>query len=172
MGVVSFFLVFFFYFSCWFSISIPFFLSFSFSKKIYYFNCSFSCLTTICKWDFSPHQFPLFSRAFHLFCFPSSLRFPPLPRGPKDILSIPLPPHLRITLPPPFGGPLRANLPTLTASNLSIYTTPSSPTSSTSSPCLSKLLRSKPSFPKTSKRALSFHEPPPRPRSSHSCSHR
>merc|ERR1711990_1334109 len=94
------------------------------------------------------------------------------PRGPKDILSIPLPPHLRITLPPPFGGPLRANLPTLTASNLSIYTTPSSPTSSTSSPCLSKLLRSKPSFPKTSKRALTFHEPPPRPRSSHSCSHR
>ena len=172
MGVVLFFLVTLFLFLALIYYFHLFLSVLFFSKKIYYFNRSFNCFTTICKWDFSPHQFPLFSRAFHLFCFPSSLRSPPLPRGPKDILSIPLPPHLRITLPPPFGGPLRANLPTLTASNLSIYTTPSSPTSSTSSPCLSKLLRSKPSFPKTSKRALSFHEPPPRPRSSHSCSHR
>ena len=139
---------------------------------VYYLKVVFYCFTTVCKWDFFLYWFPLFTRFFHFFCFPPSLRSPPrIIRGPLDILSL-IPPHLRVSLPPPYGGPLRPNLPTLTTSNLSVYTTPSSPTTSTSSPCLTKLLRSKPSFSTTSKRAMSFNEPPPRPRSSHRCSHR
>ena len=110
------------------------------------------------------------------------LRSLPSTSGSSDVSScqrisrLPPPPysgHLDVvSLAPPYGGPLRPDLPSLTASNLSIYTTPSSPTVSTPSPCLVKLLQSKVPSSKTAKKALSFNKPPPRFRAGHRCSHR
>ena len=118
----------------------------------------------------------LFLPFFFLF------RSPPSSSESSDVSSYPrisrLPPppypgHLSVaSLAPPYGGPLRPDLPSLTASNLSIYTTPSSPTVSTPSPCLVKLLQSKVPSSKTAKKALSFNKPPPRFRTGHRCSHR